>query len=237
MKLISTSFKSVSLIFALFILTISCGTPKEDGYKQALNVVSDSEIYHKLIDENPTNELIDLEKFIPDIIFDIRYATKNNFTKQVIYNSPKAFVRKPVADALAKIQTELKAQGLGLKIFDAYRPYAATVKFYEVYPDTNFVAAPWKGSVHNRGCAVDLTIVNTATNMELKMPTPFDDFTDKAAHSYIELSDTVLKNRTLLREIMEKHGFQIYSYEWWHYNFNGWQDFQLMDIPFEQLVK
>jgi D-alanyl-D-alanine dipeptidase len=91
--------------------------------------------------------------------------------------------------------------------------------------------------VHNRGCAVDLTIVNTATNLELKMPTPFDDFTEKAGHSYIELSDTVLKNRALLREIMEEHGFQIYNYEWWHYNFNEWQSFQLMDIPFEQLVK
>jgi D-alanyl-D-alanine dipeptidase len=109
------------------------------------------------------------------------------------------------------------------------------VKFYEVYPDTNFVAAPWKGSVHNRGCAVDLTLVILQTGKQLEMPTPFDDFTEKAAHSYMNLPDQVLKNRQILKDIMTKHGFLIYEAEWWHYDFKDWKSYKLMDISFEEL--
>ncbi len=215
----------------------ACNSHSEHNCSKQLGVISNIADYNKLISEDSSNLLVDLEFFIPGIALDIRYASPNNFTHETIYESAKAIVRQPVAEALLKIQTELKEQGLAIKIFDAYRPYAATVKFYEVYPDTNFVAAPWNGSVHNRGCAVDLTLIHLNSNIELEMPTPFDDFSEKASHSYIELSDTVLKNRALLREIMEKHGFVIYNYEWWHYNFIRWQDFQLMDIPFQELVR
>ncbi len=111
---------------------------------------------------------------------DIRYASNNNFTGEVIYNQPKAFVRLPVAKALQEVQSELNSMGLGLKIFDAYRPYAATLRFYEVYPDTMFVAAPWHGSRHNRGCAVDVSLVDLESGNELQMPSAFDDFSEKA---------------------------------------------------------
>ena len=129
------------------------------------------EEYKKSIVTNPQNELVNLEKFIPGLKLDIRYATTNNFTGEKIYTMARAYARKPVAESLKKIQADLKKQGLELKIFDGYRPYSATVKFYETYHDTTYVASPYKGSRHNRGCALDLTVIDSKTGEELKMPT------------------------------------------------------------------
>jgi D-alanyl-D-alanine dipeptidase len=112
-----------------------------------------------------------------------------------------------------------------------------TVKFYEVAHDTNFVADPRKGSRHNRGCAIDLTIINLKTGKELDMPTGFDSFSVKAAADYQNLPKAELTNRELLRRVMEAHGFKIYRTEWWHYDFNGWQNYPLLDIPFSEIGK
>src|SRR3989337_98222 len=120
--------------------------------------------YVESIKSNPEKELVDLQKFIPGIVLDIRYATANNFTRERIYTLAKAYARKPVAESLKKIQADLKTQGLGIKIFDAYRPYKATVKFYEVYKDTTYVASPYRGSRHNRGCAIDMTLIDLKTS-------------------------------------------------------------------------
>src|SRR5258708_1869810 len=119
--------------------------------KYGLKATNYSE-YLESLKTNPEKELVDLGKYIPGIALDIRYATVNNFTHEKIYNLPKAFARRSVAEALKKAQVEFNRQGLGVKIFDAYRPYAATVKFYEVYHDTTYVASPYRGSRHNRGC-------------------------------------------------------------------------------------
>lgn len=233
MKTINTI--NTNFLLLLAFLLISCGTHKKTADKYKLHVVSDIESYNKLVAENPEKTFVDIEKIIPGIKLDIRYATKNNFTKQQIYQSPMAFVRKPVAEALLKIQAELKNKGLALKIYDAYRPYSATVKFYEVYPDKEFVASPKTGSVHNRGCAVDLSLINIKTGKELEMPTPFDDFTEKAAHTYMDLPAKAIENRKLLKDIMTKYGFIQYDSEWWHYSYKEWEDFELMDISFEEL--
>ncbi len=180
--------------------------------------------------------MVDLSGFIEGISLDIRYATTNNFSGEQIYEAPKAFARLPVAEALKKINEELATYGLGIKIFDAYRPYTATVKFYEVMQgDTNLVAAPWKGSRHNRGCAVDVTLININTGIELAMPTEFDDFTEKAAVDYTDLPEDVLKNRQLLIDIMTKYGFDTYPWEWWHYDFKGWEKYDILDISFASL--
>jgi D-alanyl-D-alanine dipeptidase len=136
--------------------------------------------YLESVKRDPSKELVDLEKHIPGIVLDIRYATTNNFTGEKIYDIPKAYARKPVADALKRVQQDLSANGLGLKIFDGYRPYRATVKFYEVYRDTTYVASPYRGSRHNRGCAIDLTLIDLKTGEELKMPTGYDAFTRDA---------------------------------------------------------
>ena len=184
---------------------------------------------------NPEKELIDLEKFIPSLVLDIRYATSNNFTGEKIYTLAKAYARKPVAESLKKIQAGLKLQGLGIKIFDAYRPYKATVKFYEVYSDTTYVASPYKGSRHNRGCALDLTLINLKTGKELKMPTGYDSFSKDAWPTTPVKDPEARKNRTLLINTMEKHGFRVNSSEWWHFDFIGWKKFEVMDIDFEEL--
>lgn len=182
--------------------------------------------------------MVDLSLFVKGITLDVRYATTNNFTGEQIYEAPLAFVRQPVAEALKNVSEELALYGLGIKVFDAYRPYSATLKFYEVMKgDTNFVAAPWKGSRHNRGCAVDVTLIDINTGVELPMPTAFDDFTEKAAVDYPDLPDELLKNRKLLIDIMTKYGFETYAWEWWHYDFSGWENFDLMDISFESLHK
>jgi zinc D-Ala-D-Ala dipeptidase len=191
--------------------------------------------YKESIKTNSNKELVDLEKVIPDIVLDIRYATTNNFTGEKIYNLAKAYARKPVADALKKVQAELNGQNLGIKIFDAYRPYKATVKFYEVYGDTTYVASPYRGSRHNRGCAVDLTIIDLKTGDELKMPTGYDSFTKEAWPSTPATDPVARKNRALLIEVMEKNGFKVNSSEWWHFDFKGWKNFEVLDIDFEQL--
>lgn len=233
-----SAMKKILFSFATFLVILSLLSWQQQPKKEnpyGLEIVSDLAVYHHLVEKDPANELVDIEKIIKGIVLDIRYATINNFTHKVIYPSPKAFVRKPVAEALVKIQHELNEKGLGLKIFDAYRPYSVTLKFYEAFPDTNFVASPRFGSRHNRGCAVDLTIIDLKTKKELEMPTFFDDFTEKANHSYINLPKNALKNRQLLKEMMTKYGFVVYESEWWHYDFGGWRNFKLMDIAFEEL--
>jgi len=191
--------------------------------------------YLESLTTNPDKVLIDLEKFIPGLKLDIRYATSNNFTKQQIYSLPKAYARRPVAEALLKIQNDLKEEGLGIKIFDAYRPYKATVKFYEIYGDTTYVASPYRGSRHNRGCALDLTLINLNTGEELQMPTGYDSFRKEAWPSTPVKDPSVRKNRQLLISVMEKYGFKVNASEWWHFDFSGWKNFEVMDIDFEEL--
>jgi zinc D-Ala-D-Ala dipeptidase len=186
---------------------------------------------------DPKKELINLAEFIPGIVLDIRYATTNNFTGERIYNLSKAYARKPVAEALKKVHQDLKPLGLGLKIFDAYRPYKATVKFYEVYKDTTYVASPYRGSRHNRGCAVDLTLIDLKTNKELKMPTEYDSFKKEAWPSTDIKDPEAKKNRQLLINAMEKHGFRVNSSEWWHFDFIGYKKYEILDIDFEELEK
>jgi D-alanyl-D-alanine dipeptidase len=191
--------------------------------------------YKASVKLNPEKELIDLQKVVPGLVMDIRYATTNNFTGEKIYNMAKAYARRPVAEALKKIQAELKPKGLGIKMFDAYRPYKATVRFYELYKDTTYVASPYRGSRHNRGCALDLTVIDLKTGKELQMPTEYDSFKKEAWPSTPVADPTVRKNRQLLIDVMEKHGFKVNGSEWWHYDFNGWKKFEVMDIDFEQL--
>lgn len=203
-------------------------------YKYGLKATTYDE-YVQSVKVNPNKELINLETFVPGLVLDIRYATTNNFTKEKIYNLSRAYARKPVAIALKKIQEDLKSQGLGIKIFDGYRPYKATVKFYEVYRDTTYVASPYRGSRHNRGCALDLTVIDIKTGKELRMPTEYDSFKKEAWPSTPVSDPEVRKNRALLIDAMEKHGFKVNSSEWWHFDFIGWQKFEVLDIDFEEL--
>lgn len=200
-----------------------------------LSIVSDYQVYKAAYKGNPNQELVEIKKEIPSIVLDIRYATKNNFMKQVMYKQARAFARKPVVEKLKQIQQALRKKGYGLKIFDAYRPYAVTLAFYEKASDKNFVANPAKGSKHNRGCAIDLTIISLKTGKDVPMPTPYDSFAPEAGANFTNLLPAIIKNRDFLITTMESYGFRVIENEWWHFDFIGWQDYELMDIPFEHL--
>jgi zinc D-Ala-D-Ala dipeptidase len=227
-------FSRLHLVPMLAIVATLLYLPVAAQYKYGLKPMG----YHSYVESlktNPEKELVDLEKYIPGVVLDIRYATPNNFTKERIYDRAKAYARKPVADALKKIQAELNKDGLGIKIFDAYRPYKATVKFYEIYRDTTYVASPYRGSRHNRACALDLTLINLATGEELKMPTGYDSFRKEAWPSAPVADPAVRKNRQRLIQAMEKYGFRVNPSEWWHFDFIGWKSFEVMDVDFDEL--
>lgn len=191
--------------------------------------------YLKSCKESSNNQLLELKKHIPGLVLDIKYATADNFMKRIMYPQARAFARKPVVLQLQKVQAELKKKGYGLKIFDAYRPYRITVAFYKETSNKAFVANPNKGSRHNRGCAVDLTLIDLKTGKELKMPTTYDSFADQASVTYNKLPAQVIKNREFLIQTMRTFGFRVLQNEWWHYDFIGWQAYPLMDIPFQKL--
>ena len=224
-----------SIIILIFISAISIFPQNPVKNKYGLSVINDVSDYEKLIEKDSTERLVNLEKLIPDIKLEIKYSTDDNFLGKSVYDTAMAFLRLPAAYALRDVQKELEKSNVGIKIFDAYRPYSVTVKFYENYKDTTFVASAWRGSRHNRGCAVDLTLVDLNSGKELAMPTGFDDFTENAYSNYNNLPDEIISNRTKLISIMEKHGFKNYTYEWWHFDFEGWKNFELLDLNFKQL--
>ena len=220
-----------SLIIFLFLPVLSIA---QDNYKYGLKPTNYVE-YKESLKANPEKELVDLEKFIPDLIMDIRYATTHNFTGKKIYNLSKAYARRPVAEALKKAQAEFKTLGVVVKMHDAYRPYSATVKFYEEYHDTTYVASPYRGSRHNRGCALDMTLVDLKTKKELKMPTEYDSFSKEAWPTTPVKDPQIKKNRDLIIGVMERNGFKVNASEWWHFDFVGWKKYEVMDIDFEEL--
>src|SRR6056297_445382 len=154
------------------------------------------------------------------ILLDLRYATSDNFTGHLIYDCGRCFLRPDAASALKAISKELKLKGYDLKLFDCYRPLAVQWELWEEVPDPNYVADPRKGSMHNRGQAIDVTLVNRKTGKELNMGTDFDFFGPKAYHtSTPELPDEIQENRSILKETMIKYGFYPIRTEWWHYSF------------------
>lgn len=200
-----------------------------------LRVITTPDDYRSQVRETPDSELVNLAEFIPSIMLDIRYATAANVLGRALYQQPAAYLRRPVAMALRAVQLELAAVGIGLKVFDAYRPYSVTVAFYDHVGDETYAAPPWRGSRHNRGCSVDVTLVSLSTGQELIMPTDFDDLTPAAHADYAELPTLALLNRAVLRAVMSRHCFQQYPGEWWHFDHVCWQEHDLMDLEFAAL--
>ncbi|AYA35730.1 D-alanyl-D-alanine dipeptidase [Hymenobacter oligotrophus] len=200
-----------------------------------LPVLTNAAQYWQLVRLNPEHELIDLGAFIPSVQLDIRYATANNFLGEAVYAEPAAYLRRPVAEALGAAQRELAQVGVGLKVFDAYRPYSATVRFFEKIPDETYAAPPWRGSRHNRGCSVDAALIDLGTGADLPMPTEFDALGPEAHSDYPELPTAVLQHRALLHTVLAQHGFVNYRAEWWHFDHQRWADFPLLDLAFAEL--
>ncbi len=177
---------------------------------------------------------VEIVKMNPHIRLDIRYATPNNFLHQTVYPQARCFLRHDAAMAIDAVQKELELIGLGLKIFDGYRPLSVQKKMWQIMPNAHYVANPAKGSRHNRGMAVDLTLVDAEGNA-LPMPTEFDSFKEEAHQDFFNLPVDVLRNRWILRTVMEKHGFSPIRTEWWHYDFKGWKSYKVLDKSFETI--
>jgi beta-N-acetylhexosaminidase/D-alanyl-D-alanine dipeptidase len=175
----------------------------------------------------------------PTIRLDLRYVTPNNFTGVAVYPAARCWLRRDVAERLVRVQARLRAEGFGLALWDCYRPFSVQQRFFALVPDPRYVAEPVlengkpvAGSKHNRGAAVDLTLVDANGN-ELPMPTAFDDFSERAHRNSSDASPEALHNRGLLEEAMRREGFEPLPTEWWHFDGPGWQRYELLDRPLE----
>lgn len=223
--------RRVALIAIVIAATFGCS---ENKYKYGVIPIHTTEDYLNSYSEESMHMMANLEPRLKNAVFDIRYATANNFTGEIIYEEAGAWAREIVAIRLKRVEDSLKKAGLGLVVFDAYRPYSATVKFYEVYGDTNYVASPYSGSRHNRGCAVDISLYDLNTGEYLVMPTEYDDFTERAHQSTI-VDSLSQYNKEYLRGVMTHYGFEAYPFEWWHFDFYLWKHFAILDLTFGEL--
>ena len=164
------------------------------------------------------SDFVRLKDLSPDFVYELKYATPDNFLKQAVYDCGECYLRKSTAEALVKANKDFIQLGYRIKLFDCYRPLSVQKKMWKILPGTHYVANPAKGSKHNRGAAVDLTLVD-AQGKELNMGTPFDFFGKEAHHTYTEHSKEVLENRKLLKETLDKLNFKSIYSEWWHYEY------------------
>lgn len=183
------------------------------------------------------SELVDLEKVVEGVKLDVRYATTNNFLSEPFYTTAKAFMQKPAAEALNRVQKSLKDKGYGLLVFDGYRPWHVTKMFWDATPEKfrYFVADPSKGSRHNRGCAVDLTLIDLKTGKPVDMPGGYDEFSDRSYADYPGTTSRQRWHRELLRAAMAAEGFDVYDGEWWHFDYKDWAKYPLGNEPFEKI--
>ena len=164
------------------------------------------------------SDFVRLKDLSSDFVYELKYATPDNFLKQAVYDCGECYLRKSTAEALVKANEAFKQLGYRIKLFDCYRPLSVQKKMWKILPGTHYVANPAKGSKHNRGAAVDLTLVD-AQGKELNMGTPFDFFGKEAHHTYTEHPKEVLENRKLLKETLDKYNFKSIYSEWWHYEY------------------
>lgn len=212
------------LIYVLFILPLSL-----------LPSISCKQAKNDFIDPSQI-EMIELIKLDSTFMLDVRYATSNNFTGKKIYPEARVFLEKESAEALVRVHQALKKKGFRLKMFDGYRPLSAQKILWATKPDERYVADPQKGSRHNRGMAVDLTLTDMK-GREVPMPTGYDEFSQKAHRNFMDLPSEVILNRKILEEAMEGEGFVGLPTEWWHFDFKGWERYPILDLSFDEIEK
>lgn len=236
-------FKLINRCYTTVLLTgfFLVGSPPIKGQSSTklnqygLYIISSKKEY-QITCRRPGYKMINIKKMIPDIILDLRYAGKSNFMHTKLYPTlSTTYIREKAALQLDSVQQTFKSMGLGLKIFDAYRPYSVTEKMWMLVQDDRYTADPKKGSGHNRGTAIDLTIIDLKTKKELEMGTEFDNFSDTAHHAFQQLPALILKNRIQLKTLMEQFGFKALDTEWWHYSLPDAREYELLDIPFKDL--
>ena len=184
-------------------------------------------------------DLVELTTLDPTIKLDIRYATANNFVGKPVYTQARAFLERPAAEALVRVHKALAKSGYGLVVFDGYRPWSVTKTFWDITPQDKrvFVADPQKGSKHNRGCAVDLSLYDLKTGREVEMPSAYDEMSERAYPTYASGDAEARARRDLLRDAMQLEGFFVYAWEWWHFDYKDWTSYPILDVPFDKIVK
>jgi len=182
-------------------------------------------------------DLVEPTALDPTIRLDIRYATASNFVGRAVYAQARAFLQRPAAEALVRVHRALRREGYGLLVFDGYRPWSVTKQFWDLTPEEKriFVADPRKGSKHNRGCAVDLTLYELATGREVEMPGAYDEMSERSYATYAGGGKEALARRDLLRLAMEREGFFVYPWEWWHFDFKDWTAYPILDVAFAEI--
>lgn len=184
-----------------------------------------------------TTDLVELIKLDSSFHLDIRYATNNNLVGKPVYKEARAFLQRPAAEALVNVNNELKPLGYGLLIFDGYRPWRITKKFWDMTSKENkiFVADPKKGSKHNRGCAIDLSLYEIASGKEIEMTGIYDEMSERSYPNYTGGTEIQRKMRDLLRSKMEANNFTVYDYEWWHFDYKDWKSYRIENIQFSEI--
>jgi D-alanyl-D-alanine dipeptidase len=179
-------------------------------------------------------DLVELTALDPGIKLDVRYATANNFLGRAVYPEARVFLQRPAAEALVRVNRALRGEGIGLLVFDGYRPWSVTKIFWDsVSGDKrNFVADPSLGSRHNRGCAVDLSLYDLGTGAAMAMPTDYDEMTTRAYPDYTGGTEAARRHRDRLRAAMAAEGFTVHPREWWHYDYRDWPEYAVLDVPF-----
>jgi len=199
--------------------------------------INDSPGAGEQADEGPkeiaeTEGLVNVLDIDPSFVIELRYATDNNFAGKKLYPAAVCLLRRETAEKLSKANRELQESGFTIKIWDAYRPFHFQQILWDAADNKMYLANPKNGSRHNRGAAVDITLVDSKGN-EVEMPTDFDEFSERASRWYPGMSENARKNLDLLTKVMEKHGFIYINMEWWHYEDSNWRDYPLLDIPLE----
>lgn len=212
-----TITKFTSVLFILFLFASCKSTESSMTKKSQLqnNYLNGNSIamYNGINDTT----FVKLKDFSNDFVFDMKYASDENFLKKKVYDCEECYLRLKTIRDLIEANQEFEVKGYRIKLFDCYRPIDIQKKMWEIVPNADYVADPKKGSIHNRGGAVDITLVDQE-GKELDMGTPFDFFGPEASHNYKNLSRKIKKNRTYLKQIMLKHHFKSFDSEWWHYN-------------------
>lgn len=179
-------------------------------------------------------DLVNLAEFDRRLQVDLRYATANNFMSKPLYPVTRAMLQRPAAEALKRAHELLRAVGYGLVILDAYRPWQVTREMWDKHPwHRAYLADPLDGSRHNRGCAVDVTLFDLKTGLQVDMPSDYDDFSERAHPDYAGGTATQRQARDALRSAMEAEGFSVYQNEWWHFDYQGWQGYPVLNLPLQ----
>jgi len=243
------------LAFALSLLVAACASNGQRAPEQGAAVEATvfrieparpvSELLPIALAAEPPHEagdfrapdLVELTTLDPTIRLDIRYAGTRNFLGTPLYSQPRAFLQRPAAEALVRVRRALAADGYGLLVHDGYRPWYVTKMFWDATPPDmhRFVGDPARGSRHNRGCAVDLTLFDLETGREIEMPSGYDEFSERAYPSYTGGSAQARAHRDLLRRRMEAEGFAVYEFEWWHFDYRDWQSYAIGNVRFEDI--